>query len=205
MEQLAQYFKKYGLAGVLAAIVFMGYPQVEKYMANTASKQTEAFVYKLKAELLLDIQRMLDMQTRVAVDAHAKAKLTDKQAIYIMKTAVGYQSIHKVEWLKRYLEKLDPEVAMNMQNVIRSAIRGELTRQSSVYTDALNSFVHPKLGRLGDYVEENFDMAEFLEGVYEIVFNNDCYDCELLYDTVMYHMLNSQNTLWEQAVEDLSR
>lgn len=205
MEQLAQYFKKYGLAGVLSVVVVTGIPQVEKYVSSQTSKTTEAFMYKLKGELLADIQRMLDMQTRIAVDAHAKTKLTDKQAIYIMKTAVGYQSIHKVEWLKRYLGKLDPEVVMSMQNSVRSAIQGELIRQSSTYIEALNNFVHPKLGRLGDYVENHFDMKGFLDGIYEIVLNSDCYDCDLLYDIVMYHMLNSQNELWDRAVGDLSR
>ena len=197
MEQLAQLFKKYGVAGVLAAVIAMGFPYIEQYISIEANKSTQVFVHRIKDDMLRDIQAMLDKQTSIAVDAHAKTKLSDKQAIYIMKTAVGYQSIHKVDWLKDYLAV--NKARLHDQEMIKKAIRAELIHQSSIYVEVLNGFAHPKLGRLGDFVHNNFDMESFLEGIYLIVFSSECVDCDIPYTAVMYHMLSAQNSLWELA------
>jgi hypothetical protein len=202
--QLAELFKKYGVAGVLAAVIAMGFPYVEQYISMETNQSTQIFVHKMKAEILQDIQRMLDKQTAIAVDAHAKTKLSDKQAIYLMKTAVGYQSIYKVEWLKDYL-KNNKDYILHNKTMIRNAIRAELVRQSSIYVEALNGFVHPKIGRLGDFVNDNFDMVTFLEGIYLIVFASDCAECETTYTAIMYHMLDAQNDLWYKAEQRMSR
>lgn len=44
-------------------------------------------------------------------------------------------------------------------------------------------------------------MEEFLEGIYTIILNNDCTSCDIVFDAVMYHMLNMQNDLWRKAEE----
>ena len=197
--------KKYGLVTVMIATLPFILPYIDKYLSNKTRGQTEAFVYKIKAEIVSDIEKIIDEQTAVAIKAHAKTRLDDEQALYLMKTAVGYQSIHKIEWLQRYLEGLNVNTFKDIEYTIKSAIRGELTRQSNVYIDALNQFTHPKLGNLGNFVATHFDMDEFLDGVYNIVFTTDCSDCETMYNTVMYHMLNVQNELWSEAEKEMSK
>lgn len=205
MEQWVEAVKKYGVTTGLVLLIPFMLPYFEKYLDARTANKTEAFVYKIKGEIIKDIQLLLDKQTAIAIAAHTKTKLTDKQALYIMKTVVGYQSIHKVNWLRTYLSTIPKNNIEYMERAIKQAIKAELVRQSSIYVEALNGFANPKLGLLGNFVNDNFDMDGFLEGIYAIVFNNECLDCDLVYEAIMYFMLDEQNKLWEKAEERMKK
>jgi len=205
MEQWVASVKKYGIATGLVLLIPFILPYVDKYLDSKAATSTRVFVYKIKDEITRDVQHMLDKQTTIAIEAHAKAKLDDKQTIYLMKTAVGYQSIHKVNWMRTYLGSIPKENISYMERAIKQAIKAELIRQSAIYIDALNGFAHPKIGLLGNFINDNFDMDGFLEGIYAIVFSNDCVDCDMVYETIMYFMLDEQNALWKMAEERMKR
>lgn len=205
VEGIPESIKKYGWSASLVLLLPFVLPYLEKYFDNKTASQTEAFVYEIKADLIKDIQAITDKQTRLAIESHAKTKLTGRQAVYLMKTAVGYQSIHKVNWLRRHMEKVPQESVYILEDSIKAAIKAEFIHQSNIYIDALNGFVHPNLGRLGDFVKEEFCMDRFLERVYGIVLNNDCGSCEIVMESVMYVMLDEQNQLWKKAEERIRR
>lgn len=206
-ERWMLYIKKYGIAGVVVATVPLMTPYLDKYFDNKASIKTKLMVSEIKDDMLSEIQVMFDKQTALAVDSHARTKLTNQQALYLMQTAVGYQSIHKIEWLKQYLIRYNSHEAINQNRyVIERAMRAELTRQSSIYMRRLNEFVHPKLGRLGDFVNSHFPMEDFLNGISAIVFEHACRDdCTTFYDDVMFYMLEMQNSLWYEAERQMNQ
>jgi len=201
-----EHFNKGTIVTALVGVLVYMQQDVKEFIFNHNSETTVEMVKKAMAEnnhLIYDpIVTSLEKNLATAIDAHGKTKLTDLQAIYLIRTAVGYQSIHKVQWLKEYLGKTG--IIGNEQR-IKSAIKAELTRQSSIYISSLNRFVHPKLGLLGIYVENHFPMEPFLNGVYEIALNVTCDDIENKGNDVMYLMLDMQNDLLQQASEEMRK
>lgn len=198
--EIPEYIRKYGAVAVLVALVPLALPYIDKYLESTQDAKINALVYKVKKEVVDEIKVAINQQTSEVRLAHGRKNLADKEALYLMKTAVGYQSIYKVDWMKKYLSLYTVQDAQLSQARIRLAIRAELIRQSNIYVEALNMFQHHKLGNLGQFVAEEFPMDTFLEGLYLIVESSPCLSCDQLYDNVLYYMLDAQNDLW-QVVE----
>lgn len=199
MDAWVESVKKYGPLTGLVLLVPFTLPYLDKYMESQSSYRTEAFVQLVKEDIVSEISKKIDAQTAEVRSAHGRKLLNDKEALYLMRTAVGYQSIYKVEWLKKYLSLYRLEELGISKSTVRTAIKAELVRQSNIYVDVLNSFQHPKLGSLGAFVAKEFPMDMFLEGLYLIVESSPCLDCDILYDNVMYYMLDAQNDLWRIA------
>ena len=199
MDQWIAAVKKYGPLTGLVLLIPVLLPYWDKYQDSQNNHRVALMVQTVKTEIVNDIASRIDAQTAEARASHGRMNLTDKEALYLMKTAVGYQSIYKVDWMKKYLSLYTVQDAQLVQSRIRVAIRAELIRQSNVYTEALNTFQHPKLGRLGQFVVENFPMDVFLDGLYLIIESSPCLNCDQLYDNIMYYMLDAQNDLWQVA------
>lgn len=197
--EIPEYVRKYGVVAVSVALVPLAIPYIDKYLESTQEAKVSALVYKVKKEVVDEIKIAINQQTAEVRLAHGRKNLTEKEALYLMRTAVGYQSIYKVDWMKKFLSPYTPQDAQLAQSRIRVAIRAELVRQSNIYIEALNTFQHPKLGRLGQFVAESFSMDMFLEGLYLIVESSPCLNCDQLYDNIMYYMLDAQNDLWQAA------
>ena len=199
MQDWVESVKKYGaLTGLVLLLPFL-FPYLDKYLEGQNNSRVEAMVQKVKKEIIDDIKIAINQQTAEVRLAHGRKNLTDKEALYLMRTAVGYQSIYKVDWMKKFLSLYTTQDAQIAQTRIRTAIRAELIRQSNIYIEALNTFQHPKLGGLGQFVAESFPMDMFLDGLYLIVESSPCLNCDQLYDNVMYYMLDAQNDLWQVA------
>lgn len=197
--EIPEYVRKYGIVAMLVALVPLAVPYIDKYLESTQEAKVSALGYKVKKEIVDEIKIAINQQTAEVRLAHGRKNLTEKEALYLMRTAVGYQSIYKVDWLKKFLSPYTPQDAQLAQSRIRVAIRAELIRQSNIYIEELNTFQHPKLGRLGQFIAESFSMDTFLEGLYLIVESNSCLNCDQLYDNIMYYMLDAQNDLWQVA------
>lgn len=197
--EIPEYVRKYGTVAMLVALVPLAVPYIDKYLESTQEAKVSALGYKVKKEIVDEIKIAINQQTAEVRLAHGRKNLTEKEALYLMRTAVGYQSIYKVDWLKKFLSPYTPQDAQLAQSRIRVAIRAELIRQSNIYIEELNTFQHPKLGRLGQFIAESFSMDTFLEGLYLIIESNSCLDCDQLYDNIMYYMLDAQNDLWQVA------
>jgi len=71
-----------------------------------------------------------------------------------------------------------------------------------VYITALNGFVHPKVGKLGDYVSSHFPMESFLDTVYAIILQKDV-DLQRKAEDVRYLMLTLQEEMWRKATLEM--
>ena len=199
MDAWVESVKRYGVLTGLVLLVPFLLPYLDKYMEGQNNARVDAMVQVVKTDIINDIAKRIDAQTAEARAAHGRMTLTAPEAIYLMKTAVGFQSIYKVEWMKAYLRAYKPSDVQMAMGRVRMAIRAELIRQSNIYVEALNGFQHPKLGSLGTFVWNEFPMDSFLKGLYEIVESADCLDCDVLYENIMYYMLDAQNELWRVA------
>ena len=199
MEAWIAAVKKYGPLTGLVLLIPVLLPYWDKYQESQNNHHIALIVQKVKAEIVSDIASRIDAQTAEVRASHGRMNLTDKEALYLMKTAVGYQSIYKVDWMKKYLSPYSVADIQMAMGRVRTAIRAELIRQSNIYVEALNTFQHPKLGALGKFVADEFPMEEFLKGLYAIVESSPCLDCDVLYDNIMYYMLDAQNVLWQVA------
>ena len=187
MEEKLVLVKKYGVIGALA----VAFPFVEPYITKYFSDMT---VKKFSGIVKEEIYRCSAMEN----------KLTDETLLAVCRYSVGKQSIHKVSAIKRILlkAKLDTDYSKNRTKL---AIRNALIKHSNVYIEFLNTLApHPNLGYIGDYIQKNFNMEEFLSSVNAIAMMEDC-GVDSRTEDIMQYMLLVQEQFFDDMYKSMKR
>jgi hypothetical protein len=202
----AETIKKYGVTTIVIASIPFTLPYVDKYLDKRQAIAVKRAVKQIAVEEREVIFAYVDNKTKSIkedlIKYMSKTKLTDELSIEIMKNAIGFQSVHKREWLISFMSDMDVELKRN-EEYAKKAIKAELIRQTNLYVAFLNNFVHPKLGFLGDYVAKNFPMDNFLKEIYRIVLDENIGNIRYRADIIMSIMLTMQNDLLENARKDM--
>ena len=189
--------KKYGVTGILVTALPFAIPYIDSYIAAKQNDTVRLIVKEESDRVVSTIVTNLEKNLEVAIKGHSKTLITDGQALYIMKTSVGFQSIYKIDAIMDILNKYPMQIGnVYNDNKIKNAIKGELIRQSAIYVGELNRFIHPKLGTLGTYIADQFPMSRFLDDVYTVALTIDCTSKRR---DLMYLMLQYQNQLWDDT------
>lgn len=177
--------KKYGVLGVLVVSAPFIEPYVSKYFTEVA---TSKYTQVLREEIYTCSSRENKLQPAVILQ--------------VARYAVGKQSIHKVEAIRQILKQYDVKDTHNHYR-IKIAIKNELYRQSKIYTQFLNQLApHPRIGYIGTYIENSFDMSVFLDRIFQLVLKTDC-SSDIVTQDVMNYMLEVQNNFFQQMEMDM--
>ncbi len=161
--------KKYGVVG-FAIITF---PFWQPYLDEYMDKHTEKVVRKAVTEASVPISEKLVMLSgsvtnmeSIMINCKGGSKaLLSKDIDYIARKAVGMQSIIKVKQMKVVLLKYPRNTEIQKKR-LRVRIKNILIKNSKVYVKDLNNYQHRAIGRIGDYVWNEFPMGEFLSVIY---------------------------------------
>ena len=197
LNSLGDFIRKYGILGSIAILTPFVMPYINSYLMDRQKSMIDDALDRNRVYTFREVRGIVaGLRHDMRVVSGTKV-LDDEQALYIMKTAVGFQSIHKIKWIVAYLTEHYTQGTCNPKRA-KNAIKVELYRQSHIYINGLNLFSHPVLGRLGDYVANNFPMNDFLERVY-------CIACDKTLtpttkgEDILSIMLSMQNDLWDKA------
>ena len=185
MEERIALIKKYGVLGSMIVLLPFIEPYLTKYISDAATKKFSNIVKK-------EIYECSSKDNKLETEVIHK----------VAKTIVAHQSVHKVEAIRKILNTF-PRIRGN-EHRIKLAIRNELIMQSGLYIRFLNKFApHPKIGYIGDYIKNNFDMDSFLENVYTLAlaeFEMEGYDkC----DDIMQYMLSVQEDFFDKMLMEM--
>ncbi len=132
-------------------------------------------------------------------------KLTNTQIIEIAKAKVWLASEKKLAFIRKRLEKNNLQ---ERKEIVKTQIRTELVRRSEEYIGFLNGFITP-VWLLGEWIEHNFPMDDFLAEVYDVMFrlqkdwDTEKEDINIKIDDIRFLMMAAQNTLWEKLKVDI--
>ena len=207
LEAKMNFMQKYGWKGTVVLVLSMIAPYgVSAYDAYITKKNTELTTKIIRQELapfqigLMNIGAKLDQNMVIAVNSHAKKLLNADDIIYVAKNAVGMQSIIKIKELKAYLNNSQYDTRKFKENRIKYI----LIMNSKIYIKELNRFVHPKIGRAGNYILNNFDMDMFLKDVYVILLDDNVSSVDKKCDNLMQYMVMTvQEDFFNKMAKDM--
>jgi hypothetical protein len=187
IESRVLFLKKYGFLGLMVLM----FPFVEPFITNYFSEVT--------------VNKFSNIVKRQIYDCSSKDnKVSEDTMLAIARLAVAKQSIHKVEEIKRILNRYDTMIGNEKR--IGIAIKNELVRQSAIYVNFLNTLApHPSIGYAGTYIANNFEMDSFVEQVISIATNPNCGDINNKGNDIMQFMLAVQADFFSKMKKDMSK
>lgn len=208
MELRMGFMQKYGIKGVIVLALTM----VAPYAGSIYEDYTQAAISKTMDSKLEPMNtKMDDIVKMVANCKNSVPLLKSNHLDYIARMAVAKQSIHKVKEIKQVLRDNPKRVFIKPQDKeyyekrIKSKIREILVRNSKVYVNDLNNYQHQNLGRVGDYIWNEFPMDEFTKAIDILTVYSTCADIEMIGEDVMIYMLDAQDIFFTKMYKEMKK
>jgi hypothetical protein len=147
--------KKIGIVSLLTSVVAI-IPSLGVIYIDYLNSQND----NLKAHITENInaiQKELEHNLRIAIDAHTRGYVSKDQMMAIIREKIGYASIWKREWLEDAMRK-----GIRDQEYFKSLIDAELQKRSNVYIEELNQYVVNEHG-IGSLVSEFWTQGDYWE------------------------------------------
>ena len=175
-------------------------PYASEFLDTRQQRLLDEALIRNRIVTFREVRNITDQLKRDLLIASSTTVLGDEQAISVMKSMMGYQSIYHVEWLRDFVAIRNNKILDTRRN--RQVIRLALFRQGLAYVGSLNDFSHNKLGRLGAFVSSKFPMDTFLDGIYAITFSTELTEAEKSAAT-LHLMLSMEGDLWVIAADEM--
>lgn len=193
VEEKMLLVKKYGVIGVAVLLFPFVEPAATKYWNDQKAKELN----KIKTEFTRSVKTEI-------YNCSSKSNKVETDTLHeIARVALERQSMHEVRALKDIMRVYNWREEKNEER-IKTKIRNMLIAQRTVSVEFLNKFApHPKVGRVGDYIRDNFPMESLIEDICAIALGK--YKVETRAEDMMQHMLYTQKKFFDDMYKAMNK